>query len=973
VRRIINRSVLVVPAALLVCAGTAQAVTDCTVGLGNPWTIDGGNTCTTADTTEPSTVQFQGAGTLNLVLNAPPSGAVTTTVDGSGAVVVQADVISAANYGVAGSGDLLSVTVDNAATFSLGHNLAAITFTNNGTVNQSAGTLTATTLAIGAGDTFTQSGTGIINATNTTIGAGGTLTLVNQGTGAIDGAAAGQGALVLGGNYNTDSALGGTNSLASITVNGGTTLSLDQNAAATTFTNNGTVNQSAGTLTATTLAIGAADTFTQSGTGIINATNTTIGTGGALTLVNQGTGAIDGAAAGQGALVFGGNYNTDSALGGTNSLASITVNGGTTLSLDQNAAATTFTNNGTVNQSAGTLTATTLAIGAADTFTQSGTGIINATNTTIGAGGTLTLVNQGTGAIDGAAAGQGALVFGGNYNTDSALGGTNSLASITVNGGTTLTLDQNAAVTAMSIAGIVNKSTASGITATTTIQDTGTLNVASGFTHTGNVVLGGGAGGTLDLGTATLNVTGAFAMNAGSTFETTINSATDDDAGRIVSTGLATVAAGTTLNLTVTDAAAGSTYKIIDGAAGGAVSVPTTIIDDFAALDFTASTDGNDLTLTAAFATTLTAGLSPNAMAVNSSLPALLAADAALNAAFNGLTTSAQMESALQSLAPNMSGAVTHASLASLDLSIDVVDDRLTAARSGGGTLTGLASGDNKGYSGMWIKGVGSSIDQDDHNGVSGYRADIVGAALGADTSVNNNLQLGVALGYTTTDADTNGGSSDLDITSYHLSLYGSYERDHLFLDTIASYARNEYDSKRHIQVGAVARVADADFDGNQFSLKAKLGRNYELNRGVVVAPYVSLHYTNLDLDSYTESGAGTANLSVRSEDYNSLRSELGLSVGWEYTGSGIRYMPELHASWGHEHQDDKQVNTSTFSIGGAAFTTGGIDTKDSSLKAGASLGIFTKNNMDVRVSYDYMRKEEYGQHTGSLVASILF
>ena len=458
----------------------------------------------------PTTVVFSTTPVSTLILNgAAPSDAVTNTTDGEGIVTVQATVTSAAAFGVATTGDLLSLTVNDAATFNLGHNLAATTVTvgtgATGIVNQSAGTITATTLVIAAGGTLTQSGSGVINATNTTIATGGTRTVVNQGTGAIDGAAGGQGALVFAGDYDTDAALG-TTSLASITVNDTFTLTLDQSAGATTFTvgegTSGIVNQSAGTITATTLVIAAGGTLTQSGSGVINATNTTIATGGTLTVVNQGTGAIDGAAGGQGALVFAGDYDTDAALG-TTSLASITVNDTFTLTLDQSAGATTFTvgegTSGIVNQSAGTITATTLVIAAGGTLTQSGSGVINATNTTIATGGTRTVVNQGTGAIDGAAGGQGALVFAGDYDTDAALGAT-SLASITVNDTFTLTLDQSAGATTFTVgegtSGIVNQS-AGTITATTlVIAAGGTLTQSgSGVINATNTTIA--TGGTL--------------------------------------------------------------------------------------------------------------------------------------------------------------------------------------------------------------------------------------------------------------------------------------------------------------------------------------------------------------------------------------------------------------------------------------------------------------------------------------------
>ena len=409
------------------------------------------------------------------------TGIIEGKTDDKGSVVFSGNYNTDAALGTLGKA-LTSVTVNAGQVLTLDQDSYVTTFNDNGTVNQSAGTLTAATLNIGDNDTYTQTGTGVLNTTTTNLGNGATLTLLNQGTGIIQGAADGQGDVIFSGSYNTDAALGIPNkALASVTINVGQVLTLDQNSDVTTFNNNGTVNQSAGTLTAATLNIGDNDTYTQTGTGVLNTTTTNVGNGATLTLLNQGTGIIRGAADGQGDVVFSGSYNTDAALGESlRTLASITVNAGQILSLDQDGDVTTLNNNGTVNQSAGTLTATTLNIGDNDTYTQTGTGVLNTTTTNLGNGATLTLLNQGTGIIRGAADGQGDVVFSGSYNTDAVVGTTaNSLASITVNAGQTLTLDQNADVTTLNNNGIVNQT--AGSLVVSTVNNTGSF---SGFVGT---------------------------------------------------------------------------------------------------------------------------------------------------------------------------------------------------------------------------------------------------------------------------------------------------------------------------------------------------------------------------------------------------------------------------------------------------------------------------------------------------------
>jgi len=946
------------------------------------------------------------------------------TIDGAGAG--QGALTFAGNYNTdaaIGTTSLASVTVNNGVTLTLDQNLSATTVNvgtgASGVVNQSAGTLTATTLAIKAGGTVTQSGTGVIHASNTTIATGGTLTVVNQGTGGIQGAGTGQGSLIIAGNYNTDSHIGST-SLAAVTINDGVTLTLDRNLAATTVTvgtgTSGIVNQTVGEITANTLAIAAGGTLVQSSGGTIRATNTTIATGGALTLVNHGTGAIDGAGAGQGALTIAGNYNTDAALGATNSLASITVNDGVTLTLDQNARATTVNvgqgASGVVNQSAGTLTATTLAIKAGGTFAQSGTGVINATNTTIATGGALTLAGQGTGTINGAGAGQGALTFAGNYNTDSALGGANALASITVNDGVTLTLDQNASaatvnvgqgasgavthstgtLTATTLAiksgAIFNQTGAGGITAATTIQDGGTMNVTSAFTHTGALTVGGGTSGTLDLAGNTLTASSTFAMNAGATLKTTINTDAANDSGRIVATGTATINAATTINITVTPGTltSGRTFVIVQGAGGGSVSVPTTITDNSATYTFTGSTDGNSLTLTVGLATSgtyVTNTTSSNAGAAATVLDAISSAGATGDMAtvistLDGLSGASQ-GAAIATTVPDVSGAMTSTGLSVQTQSLGVVTSRLAALRDGQpGGASGVSSGNSLTNAAIWGQAFGITATQDRRKGFDGYDADTVGFAFGGDKLLDSNdWTVGLAYSYAVSNLNYAGSRAGNggDIESQQGTVYASFDGGPYYIDILGSIARNNYDTTRKVVVGAINRTAMGDFNGMQYGAKVGGGYDFEMGGGWTFTPTASLQATHLSLDSYTETGAGSLNLAVKSQDYNSVQSGLGVKETYvvDAGDDGGKLTASVHAIWLYDVKSVRQESTSSYTGGGGSFVTEGPKPARNAANLGVALDYDLGTGFSVAATYDAEIKDEYLSHSATATARMEF
>ncbi len=168
--------------------------------------------------------------------------------------------------------------------------------------------------------------------------------------------------------------------------------------------------------------------------------------------------------------------------------------------------------------------------------------------------------------------------------------------------------------------------------------------------------------------------------------------------------------------------------------------------------------------------------------------------------------------------------------------------------------------------------------------------------------------------------------------------------------------------------------MANADYDSDQIALKGKLGRTFNYNPRVFLTPYAELHYINLDMDGYTESGAGTANLRVGSERVEALESSLGLSVHMQLeTARGTKVIPEGHIAWRHEFLNDEHSATSTFTGGGAAFSTSGLDPSDDSLNIGASLAIYGDNNVDIKVAYDYETKSEYDGHSGMVIARYSF
>ena len=79
-------------------------------------------------------------------------------------------------------------------------------------------------------------------------------------------------------------------------------------------------------------------------------------------------------------------------------------------------------------------------------------------------------------------------------------------------------------------------------------------------------------------------------------------------------------------------------------------------------------------------------------------------------------------------------------------------------------------------------------------------------------------------------------------------------------------YALNLFDLECQLSFGGLSRTAKSSPTGNQFNAYAEAGYDLSLGR-LVATPVVSLAYSSLWLDSFTESGAGALGDGSQSAD----------------------------------------------------------------------------------------------------------
>lgn len=607
-------------------------------------------------------------------------------------------------------------------------------------------------------------------------------------------------------------------------------------------------------------------------------------------------------------------------------------------------ASTTATFNGTVR--AGTITNSSANT---TTFNQN----VNATTLNFTTTGTVSLADTRnlTAAVTTGTTNQGTLTFLGTSTMTGDIGAVNFLLNaVNINGsGNTVTLtgDLNATTTT-----IANLATLSFTKAATTVR--------GGLTASGTT-------GTINLGTATVTMsTGAVTLDANSTLAVTIGT-TNGQLISTASTGL-TLASGTTITPTVSGTLAAGDITIVqnvdnDLGLGNGVTTGITITDNSSQFNFTLALTGNNLVLTV-IDTGSSAGLSTNSAAINNVTTTAFASDTTLSNALNALSGSPR-NAALETLAPVVSGGAVVGAISASGATASTISARVASLRTGISAGQGLSAGDGVGNEKhFWFQGFGTYADQGTRQGVTGFTSVTGGAALGADKQISNKLVLGIAGSFAYTDVNTSLSQNRTIVNSYQGTMYGSYEFGKYYIDAQLGAAYNDYNGDRFINVGAVERTANGDYDGYQVMGEVEIGRAMTFQNGITFTPSIGASMIHVGIPEYTETGAGVSNLNVKGQDYDILNATVRGELRRTYDLNNGSLTPEVHAGYNYEALDNPIQNISSFTGGGNTFQTTGFDPENHSVLGGLGVTYESAGNFDLVATYDLVTKTDYKSHS---------
>jgi outer membrane autotransporter protein len=229
---------------------------------------------------------------------------------------------------------------------------------------------------------------------------------------------------------------------------------------------------------------------------------------------------------------------------------------------------------------------------------------------------------------------------------------------------------------------------------------------------------------------------------------------------------------------------------------------------------------------------------------------------------------------------------------------------------------------------GIFANGQGSFGNQDATTREPGFDFHTAGMTAGVDYRLTEQLILGLAGGYISGASSLDGSAGEVTTRGGSISAFGTYFIGRSFyVDLIATYGWNDYDTRRTVGVGGASATAKGDTHGQQFAVSAGAGYDFNI-RAWTLGLNGRVNYINVGIDDFRETGAGASDLNVSTQKVESLTTVLGAHVSYAISLPWAVLLPQVTAEWEHEYLNDSRLIKGTV-VADPSQTRFGFPTND--------------------------------------------
>jgi len=358
-----------------------------------------------------------------------------------------------------------------------------------------------------------------------------------------------------------------------------------------------------------------------------------------------------------------------------------------------------------------------------------------------------------------------------------------------------------------------------------------------------------------------------------------------------------------------------------------------------------------------------------NAKGAGAALDSLGAGTGVLSDALVNLAalSTAEQAVAIDKLKPTSSRGTLVAVSESVSTAFDQVSNRLDGLRlaDGGQTPvvpTALGNLPDQAHNGFWVSANGVNSRQKSKDGFAGYTNGGWGMSGGFDRRLAPRQFVGGGVSYFDSSLTyRNQAAGDhADMTSTQVTLYGSQGIGRVFIDGMAAYGWQEYDTTRNT---GLTGIAAGKFHGHLWGSRLSAGTPIGLSSRVSVTPEGRLDWDKIRQYGYTETGGGPLALGVESRSAQRFRGSLGGQLDFATHTGDFKAKPFVRAFWHHNFSNDAINSPAAFVSGGTSFFTPGQELDRDPYSLGAGINFYTEGAFTAALVYDGNFSKGYQSH----------
>lgn len=260
----------------------------------------------------------------------------------------------------------------------------------------------------------------------------------------------------------------------------------------------------------------------------------------------------------------------------------------------------------------------------------------------------------------------------------------------------------------------------------------------------------------------------------------------------------------------------------------------------------------------------------------------------------------------------------------------------------------------------LWIMPYGDFAHQDGLKKLKGYDSQSEGFLTGYDRMIRKNLFFGLATGYSYSDIDWCNKIGKGSTNSFYGGLYSFWFNNHFYVNGAIYGVYMDSKGQRSHNFFHIDRVAKSHQKGAEFVGHIDGGIMFGMCKDrFEIRPNIALDYIYSYEDSFSEKGAQSLNLHVKSKNHQLIRAELGLNLAKCFPCGHIKVIPELGINGVCEVRIDGKYYKARFLDQSNYFKVNG-SWKELYLLAPSFFLNFTRNGNSI-FSFGY--RGEFGQY----------